>query len=41
MKFVAPCPLFNVVSRIKILKVSFTNIELGVGGGEIFWGLIL
>ena len=23
------------------LKVSFTNIELGVGGGEIFWGLIL
>ena len=22
-------------------KVSFTNIALGVGGGEIFWGLIL
>ena len=20
-------------------KVSFTNIELGVGGGEIFWGI--
>jgi hypothetical protein len=32
-------PLFNVVSRIQILKVSFTNIELGVGGGEIFWGI--
>jgi hypothetical protein len=32
-----PISLFNVVSRIYILKVSFTNIELGVGGGEIFW----
>jgi hypothetical protein len=33
-------PIQCCFSHLKF-KVSFTNIALGEGGGEIFWGLIL